>query len=278
MTVQARPFLKWAGGKTKLLQPILGQLPQRISTYYEPFLGGGAVFFALAAEGRFDRAVLSDTNMELIRAWQAVARKVDALVKELRVHTLLHEEKGQEHYYHVRSLEPRSMSLVKRAARTIYLNKTCFNGLYRVNKRGEFNVPMGRYVDPVICDEENLRAVAHVLRNRVQVERIDFTEAMQHAGRQEGAAAYLDPPYLPTNKTSSFTSYTGDGFGLDDHRRIAQTIRESNGLFVLLSEPDLPAIRDVFDGYETIEVQAPRSINSKGSKRGNVSELLIRKE
>jgi DNA adenine methylase len=265
--------VKWCGGKTFLLPEILKRLPAKINTYYEPFVGGGAVFFALAAEGRFKRAVIGDVNEELMITYEAIAQDVDAVIRALKKH--VYEE---AYYYAVRAQKPRTIAA--RAARCIYLNKTGFNGLYRVNRKGEFNVPFGRYTNPKICDEENLRAVAAVLRVSaphvgVHVMCLDFEKTVLPA--KSGDVVYIDPPYLPVSVTANFTTYTAGGFGLADQTRLRDVAKklDASGVRVLLSNSDTPLTRKLYRGFKIEEVQAPRRVNSKGGKRGNVGELLI---
>ncbi len=255
--------------KTALLPEILPRLPKKFGTYYEPFIGGGAVFFALAAEKRFERAVISDANKELIRTYEALKRDVDNVIRALKKH--VYEEK---HYNAVRAQNPNTLGLASHAARFIYLNRSCFNGLYRVNRKGEFNVPFGRYKNPTICDEENLRAVSLALQS-VTLETGDFEEATHSANK--GDVVYHDPPYLPVSKTSNFVGYTKGGFGPDQQERLRNVMEklDARGVHVLLSNIDAPLVRDLYEGFKIEEVQAPRRVNSKGGKRGNVGELLI---
>lgn len=267
----ARPYLKAVGGKTALLPEILPRLPDKIGTYYEPFLGGGAVFFALAAEKRFARAVVGDANEEFAHAYAELSRDVDGVIRELSKH--IYEE---TYYYSVRAQDPLSLDSSARAARLIFLNKTCFNGLYRVNRKGKFNVPFGSYKNPTICDEENLRAVSEVLqRTKTTLTSLDFEKTVLPAKR--GDVVYMDPPYVPASKTSDFTTYTAGGFSLDDQRCLRDVTRklDARGVHVLLSNSDTPFVRDLYAGFRIEEVQAPRRVNSKGGKRGNVGELLI---
>jgi DNA adenine methylase len=262
----ARPFLKWAGGKTALLPEILPRLPKKIGTYYEPFVGGGAVFFALAAE-RFERAVLGDANENLIETYFSIKEDLGMVIPLLKLHARKHSE---EYFYKVRANPGQYI-----AARMIYLNKTCFNGLYRVNKKGEFNVPFGKYTNPTICDEENLRAVSAVLY-KVEFFPGDFEVTVQDA--EKGDAVYFDPPYAPLSETANFTTYTAGGFGFDHQIRLRDVAKRliTRGVHVLLSNSDTPLVRDLYKkGFKIEEVQAPRRVNSKGGKRGNVGELLI---
>jgi len=265
----AHPFLKSVGGKTALLPKILPHLPEKIRTYYEPFLGGGAVFFALAAEKRFEQAVLGEANEEFAHAYAALARDVEGVIQVLKKH--VYEEK---YYYAVRAQDPLKLATSARAARLIYLNRTCFNGLYRVNKKGVFNVPFGRYTNPTICDEESLRAVAAVLRE-TPVSSADFAKTVETAHR--GDVVYFDPPYVPLSATASFTAYTAGGFGLADQERLRNVAKKlaARGVHVLLSNSDTPLVRKLYTGFQIEEVQRSGRVSSVGGKRGNVGELLI---
>jgi len=265
-TRPARPFVKWAGGKTGLLGEILPRLPAKINTYYEPFVGGGAVFFALAAEGRFKKAVLGDDNVELIETYHSIKEDTDGLVRRLKAHAIKHSE---VYFYKIRA--DRGSHL---AARFIYLNKTGFNGLYRVNRKGLFNVPFGRYSNPTICDEENLRAASAVLQG-VGLLPGDFERSTMRAMR--GDTVYFDPPYVPLSDTAAFTAYTKGGFGAGAQERLRDVARKlaDRGVHVLLSNSDTPEVRKLYKGFKLVKVEARRAINSKGGKRGPVGELLI---
>jgi DNA adenine methylase len=254
------------GGKRALLPEILPRLPAKIETYYEPFLGGGAVFFALAAEKRFESAVLSDTNEELIETYRTVRDDVGNLIRRLKTHAAKHSE---EYFYKMRAKRGAEV-----AARMIYLNRTCFNGLYRVNRKGEFNVPFGKYANPTICDAENLRAVFEALDGN-DLRNQDFERCVLVA--EKGDAVYMDPPYSPASETANFTAYTAGGFGPAEQERLRDVARKliDRGVHVLLSNSDTPFVRKLYKGFKIEEVQAPRRVNSKGDKRGNVGELLI---
>jgi DNA adenine methylase len=269
-----RPILKWAGGKSKLVPQILGRLPQSIDTYYEPFVGGAAVFFALASHQRFKRAVLSDANPELVDVYLGVQKKVSAVIKRLAEYEKRH---CREHYYETRERSPSQLDLVERAARLIYLNKTGYNGLYRVNQSGQFNVPMGRYTNPTICDEDRLRAAARVLKKDVAIETGDFERVLAEA--RPGDAVYFDPPYVPLSKTSSFTAYHSEAFGDDDHARLAKAFRvlTVKGIRAVLSNSNTPLTRRLFPStdYSVEHPLVARAINSKSSLRGEVKELLV---
>lgn len=267
---RAKPFLKWAGGKTKLLEPLTSLLPEKVGTYYEPFLGGGALFFHLSALGRMEAAVLGDSNPELINCYEVVRDSTDALIEQLG--TLQHDE---EVFYDLRGVKSEDLSSVPRAARTIYLNRTCFNGLYRLNKKGLFNTPWGKYTNPRIVDPTNLRACALALGSRTTLTAGDFTKLVEPA--KEGDVVYLDPPYVPLTATANFKSYTQDGFTLDDQRRVAQCFTElaARGVHVVASNADMPIIYDLYEGHAIRKVPVPRRINSKGDGRGAVNEVII---
>jgi DNA adenine methylase len=262
-----RPFLKWAGGKSQLLAPVLERLPKAIATYYEPFVGGGAVFFALATRKRFTNAVLSDSNEDLINVYRALRDDADAVIRILASY-----EYAEAEYYRVRAAQPTTAAA--RAARIIYLNKTGYNGLYRVNRSGQFNVPFGRYTNPTICDEPNLKAVAEVLQS-VKLEVSDFERACAPA--RPGDAVYFDPPYLPVSKTASFTAYDRGGFNFKEHQRLAQTYAElaRRGVHVVLSNSDTPETRALFASFDVATVHASRHINSNATRRGAITEILV---
>lgn len=264
------PVLKWAGGKRQLLPEILKRLPQKIDTYYEPFVGGGAVFFALAHERRFKKAVLTDQNPDLIEVYRALKTHLKSLIELLKEHEARHCE---DYYYSVRD-ELEATKRVERAARLIYLNKTGFNGLYRVNRSGKFNVPFGRYDKPRILDEPRLRAAHEALAN-VEIDLADFEDSCKRARR--GDAVYLDPPYLPVSATANFSDYHHKQFGLDEHQRLARVFEKlaERGVHALLSNSDTEDTREIFGKFELDVVKARRSINSVKSRRGPVGEILV---
>ncbi len=272
-----KPVLKWAGGKRQLLEPILSfvdrAFPDRIEKYYEPFAGGAAVFFALSARGKFERAKLTDMNADLIRVYSELRDNADAVILELE--KLLDLGHSAEVYYKIRDHRPTKHS--KRAARMIYLNRTGYNGLYRVNSSGEFNVPFGRYKTPRILDEARLRAAARALEG-VELAVEDFETACKSAKR--GDFVYFDPPYVPVSKTASFAAYHSKPFDLAEHERLAKTYARltKRGVSLLLSNSDTPQTRELFQGFDWTTVQATRAINSKGAQRGAVSELLVRSD
>ena len=264
-----RPFLKWAGGKGRLLSQYEPFLPQRIDTYYEPFLGGGAVFFHLA--GRARRAVLGDINPELVNVYCCVRDQVETLIRHLWDHQRRH---SPDYYYDVRQRQS-LRSPVERAARLIYLNKTCYNGLYRENSRGHFNVPMGKYKNPAICDPSLLRAASAALQI-ADIQTFSF-ETLLDRSLTPRDFVYFDPPYHPISATSSFTSYSRYGFTGADQERLAQVFRTlaNQGQRVMLSNSDCDFIRELYRGFTIHPILAARAINSRAGCRGKIGELLI---
>ncbi len=273
----ARPFIKWAGGKTQLLPALLRHVPAQFGRYHEPFIGSGALFFQLQALGRLDHALLSDANPELIMLYSVVRDAPDELIAALQVHTT--RATDRDYYYDVRSWDRRpdwtQRGAVERAARMIFLNKTCFNGLHRVNRKGQFNVPFGRYEQPTVCDVSNLRAASEALQG-VELLVDDFTGVLQRAA--VGDLVYFDPPYVPRTATSSFTAYTRDTFDVQQHRQLAEVFMQltQRGCTVLLSNSATPLVQELYAGFSMAEVPARRVINSAGSKRGAVPELIVR--
>lgn len=265
----ARPFLKWAGGKSRLLKQYGPYFPERegIQRYYEPFIGSGAVYFHLQPKN----AVLADINEKLIEVYQVVQQDVESLIDILGKY-----RNEEEQFYRVRAQNPIELDRVKRAARLIYLNKTCYNGLYRENKKGEFNVPFGRYKNPAICDPSRLRTASRALQG-VQLKDNDYDDVVVSAA--PGDFVYFDPPYAPLNSTSNFTSYNRHGFDINAQKRLADTFDRltAERCSVMLSNSDTPLIRELYGekGYRLIEIQARRFINSKADRRGPVTELLI---
>lgn len=267
-----RPFLKWAGGKGQLLGELLPRVRAGLGdgAYHEPFIGGGALFFELARLGELpDRVTISDANPNLVDTYVAVRDEVDAVVELLREHKARHDE---AHYYAVRAGQPQASA--ERAARVIYLNKTCFNGLYRENARGQFNVPMGRYERPEVLDEANLRAASEALR-RASISTADFGSVAARA--RPGDFVYFDPPYDPVSLTSSFTRYAKGGFGPAEQTRLRDLVRELSGAGVrfLLSNSMTPLVRELYTEFRVETVLASRSVNSKGDRRGKIEEALV---
>jgi DNA adenine methylase len=272
--VAARPFLKWAGGKRQLLEQFAPLYPERFERYIEPFVGSAAVFFDV--RGRVDSrfAALSDNNEELINCYRAVRDDVEGLIRRLRIHKKRHHEALPSHYYAVRDLDLSRLSSVQRAARLIYLNKAGYNGLYRVNAEGRYNVPVGSYKDPPICDPELLRAASVALQN-VRIEVRDFESWLPDA--RSGDFFYIDPPYVPLSKTANFTSYVPGGFGPDEQKRLASFVAGLNKRHArfMVSNSDTALVRELYKDFEVRGVRARRAINSNGKARGRISELVI---
>jgi DNA adenine methylase len=267
-----RPFLKWVGGKRQLLPELLRavECAGPFYRYYEPFLGGGALFFELARQQQLNGiSYLSDISESIIHAYLGVRDDVDKVIKQLKVHKARHCEK---YYYEMRSRTPRTSAT--RAARIIYLNKTCYNGLHRENSKGLFNAPLGSYENPRICDEENLLAVSAAL-SRTKINACSFTTVEKDA--KEGDLIYLDPPYYPISKTASFTSYSRYGFDEDAQCRLADVFKEldKRGVKLILSNSMTEFIRSLYGDFCISTVFAKRSVNSKGDRRGQISEALI---
>lgn len=265
----ASPFLKWAGGKRQLLAKILPLVPTTIKSYHEPFVGGGAVFFAVRAAREFGHAHLGDSNDRLVRTYRGLASSVDRVIE------LLGTYKYERAFYdEMRARDVDGRPDAELAAWMIYLNKTGFNGLYRVNSKNLFNVPFGRYANPKICDAPGLRLAAQALAT-ADVRTEHFSAVEKRA--KKGDFVYFDPPYVPVGK-QSFVSYTDSGFGQDEHVKLAELARrlKQKGVAVLLSNADTPWVREIYEGFEIEQVMANRNVNSKGAARGAVAELLIR--
>jgi DNA adenine methylase len=268
-SITPRPFLKWAGGKGRLIEQYQMFFPAQFRHYYEPFLGGGAIFFHL--HHRSDQAVLADLNEELVNVYRCVRDDVEAMIEILHQHQQRH---CRDYYYAVRA-KTQLRSPIYRAARLIYLNKTCFNGLYRENSKGQFNVPMGRYKRPKVCDASTLKRASAALQ-RAHVVCEEFTAILERAqGHQD--FVYFDPPYHPISTTSSFTGYNRYGFRAEDQKRLQQTFTQlaQRGVKVMLSNSDCAFIRDLYQDFHIYTIQASRAINSNAQRRGKISELVI---
>ena len=276
-----RPFLKWAGGKRQLLPKLLEAMPESFGDYHEPFLGGGALFFGLSSAERLDgrRVYLADSNAELVQTYKAIRDDVEAVINSLG-----HLEYDEALFYKVRAIDPAGLDATAVAARMIYLNRTCFNGLYRVNKKGKFNVSWGRYTDPVICDAENLRAVSCALDGvSLECQRFEtpfdgmYDPAKLRDRVKPQSFVYLDPPYMPVSTTANFTGFTRDGWGHEQNAELLGMFAAyvNGGAFVLLSSSDDKWARNRYRNWSITALQARRSINSNATKRGPVLELLI---
>lgn len=263
-----RPFLKWAGGKSRLIPQYIRYLPKGYQTYYEPFLGGGALFFHLQPI----KARLTDINAELITTYRCVRDHVEELICLLQEHKTQH---NRDYYYYIRA-NPSNNDL-EQAARFIYLNKTCYNGLYRVNSQGKFNVPLGRYKNPNICPEGLLRAASVALATS-EIKQADFTDILNYATGSDDFV-FCDPPYHPISNTSYFTGYSQNSFSEKDQERLRNTCAElaSRGVKVVVCNSDSEFIKKLYEqiNFNIYSIEAARSINSNTQKRGMIKELLI---
>jgi DNA adenine methylase len=272
---EAQPFLKWAGGKSQLLDQFETYFPSNIRNYCEPFLGGGAVFFHLKAHFPGMKARLCDNNAELINTYTVVRDKVALLMDRLDAHLNRFRSEGETYFYLVRSQHHLS-DAVERAARMIFLNKTCYNGLWRVNGRGEFNVPIGSYKPQKVSlyDRENLLAASCELAG-VELVVQDFRETLR--GTAPGDFVYVDPPYFPVSATANFTSYTKEDFGKPEQQELAALCTDAahRGVRLMLSNSDTPFVRGLYQGFQVFTVKARRAVNCDGAKRGLISEVLM---
>lgn len=267
------PVLKWVGGKRQLLSEIMPLINKNCSNYVEPFIGGGAVLFELQPK----KATINDYNVELINVYLTVRDYSEDLILKLQEH----EEKNAEDYYYATRVLDRepiygSMSNVEKAARVIYLNKTCYNGLYRVNSAGQFNSPFGKYKKPNIVNATTIKAMSKYLSNdRITIQQGDYKKTLK--GIRKGAFVYLDPPYFPISSSSSFTGYTENGFSHEHQLELRNECNKlsSKGIAFVQSNSDCPEIRELYRDYIIKTVQAKRSINSKSALRGEINEVLI---
>ncbi|HEU4443644.1 MAG TPA: DNA adenine methylase [Nitrososphaeraceae archaeon] len=274
------PFVKWAGGKTQLLQLLYESAPAQFERYFEPFLGGGALFFYLISmKNEKFIANLSDINSELINSYAIVKNNTEELIDHLKQHEIEYQKSPSEYYYQLRDIN-KPKNDIEKAARFIALNRTCYNGLYRVNSKGLFNVPWGKYKDPVICNSKNLRNVSLALqRSNAIIQVSDYKEILSKNAK-EGDFVYLDPPYKPSSSTAYFTRYTDTGFTDNDQRDIASIFEEltKRKCKVMLSNSNTPLIKELYSKHakDIREVNAIRAINCKGSGRIGHTELIIR--
>lgn len=268
------PFLKWAGGKRQLMPEIREMLPDGVTThpYYEPFIGGGALFFELLPK----RAVINDYNEELINVYTVIRDNPSELIEDLKRH-----KNTAEYFYKIRAIDRQplfsNLTRIERASRIIYLNKTCYNGLYRVNNAGEFNSPFGRYKNPNIVNEPVIKAVSKYLNSsQIQISSCDYALILKDIPTD--SFVYLDPPYHPISESSSFTGYVQGGWDEGDQLRLRDVCNRlrDNGIKFLLSNSASDFIREIYSDYNIHIVQAKRSVNSNPSRRGQVDEFLIR--
>lgn len=268
---QFKPVVKWAGGKSKIVNQLSKYFPARFNNYHEPFLGSGAVFFYLYPQlrSRNARAYLSDLVEELINLYKVIRDDVNALINISKRHIY-----DEDYYYMIRGQNPSELSDVERASRILYLNKTCFNGLYRVNKKGQFNVSFGSYVNPKIVDEDVLRNAAVAFR-QAELFAGDFEMVLENA--QEGDFVYLDPPYYPLSATANFTGYTSGSFSVEDHIRVKDVFEKlaARGCYVMLSNSDTEFVRKLYSNFNIKTISATRAINSNPNKRGVIQELVV---
>lgn len=268
-----KPVIKWVGGKRQLLKQLYDLMPANYNNYFEPFLGGGALFFSLAPTN----AVVNDANAALIEMYEVIRDHPTELLNYLTVHA---QKNSKEYYYTVREIDRNGqlggLNKIQRVARLIFMLKVDFNGLYRVNSKGQFNVPYGRYKNPKIANAENIMTVSAYFNSaKITFLNEDFADAVNTAAKND--FVYFDPPYIPVSVTSSFTSYTADGFGMKDQERLRDLFfaLQQKGVKVMLSNSDTELTRDLYQGANFHEVQASRSVNSDSSKRGKIGELII---
>lgn len=272
--IKGKPFVKWAGGKRQILDKLKQYIPEEYNTYYEPFIGGGALFFELSPK----KAVINDSNVELINVYKVLCdeEKFGKMIRVLNNHETNHSE---EYYYELRNKDRNKKTFERladytRAARTIYLNKACFNGLYRVNSKGEFNVPFGKKTKVNTYEDSNLNLISYYLtNNQIEIHNKDFEESVATA--KKGDFIYLDPPY--DSDTSTFNSYTEEGFSKEEQIRLARVFKElsNRGCYVMLSNHNTKLINELYSGFNIHIIEAKRNINSNGNKRGKVEEVII---
>lgn len=276
LSVEPKPFVKWAGGKRQLMPIIELHIPSRFGTYFEPFLGGGALLFHMLSKNTDMRCKASDLNSDLILSYITIRDRVEELISSLQSHAKNYCKNPDSYYYRVREQDPKDQ--VEKTSRLIFLNRTCFNGLYRVNNKGKFNVPLGRYANPNIVNEENLVAVSRVLRSaKIQFSCRDFTAVLSDT--KKGDFVYFDPPYQPVSKTANFTSYTNRDFTYEDLQKLVDVSEKltDKGCKVMHSNSNSAEVRDLFSkGWKVVEISANRAINSDPTRRTGHTELLIK--
>ena len=274
---EPKPFVKWVGGKRQLMQDLENNFPKQFTTYHEPFLGGGAVMFNLLTKKPQLSCNVSDFNSDLILAYVTIRDKLEKLIESLENHSKNYQKDSAEYYYEVRKQEPKQQ--IEKVSRLLFLNKTCFNGLYRVNKKGQFNVPLGRYTNPNIVNKENLTAVSKILQSKkIKISCRDFEAVLGDA--KKGDLVYFDPPYQPVSSTANFTSYTHRDFTEDDLERLAKLADQlhSKGCYVLLSNSNSKTVKDFFSKkyWKISSINVNRAINSNAQKRTGHKEIIIK--
>ncbi len=267
---QTYPLVKWVGGKRQLMFELLKNMPESYNRYFEPFIGGGALFFELQPENGY----ISDMNAELINLYSVVRDNVYELIQDLNKHEIT-----KDYFLKIRNLDRtkkyNTLSNVEKAGRFIYLNRTCFNGMYRVNAQGQFNVPFGNYKNPRIVDADNLINCSKLLKN-TEIKCADFSEVLNKV--KKGDFVYFDPPYVPLSETSSFTSYTKDGFDIDMQFKLREVCDEldSMGVKFMLSNSDTKLVHELYSSYKINKVFASRAINANANGRGKITEVLVK--
>ena len=274
---EPKPFVKWVGGKRQLMQDLENNFPKQFTTYHEPFLGGGAVMFNLLTKKPQLSCNVSDFNSDLILAYVTIRDKLEKLIESLENHSKNYHKNSTEYYYEVRKQEPKQQ--IEKVSRLLFLNKTCFNGLYRVNKKGQFNVPLGRYTNPNIVNKENLTAVSKILQSKkIKISCRDFEAVLGDA--KKGDLVYFDPPYQPVSSTANFTSYTHRDFTEEDLERLANLADQlhSRGCYVLLSNSNSKTVKDFFSKkhWKISSINVNRAINSNAQKRTGHKEIIIK--
>lgn len=274
---EPKPFVKWVGGKRQLMQDLENNFPKQFTTYHEPFLGGGAVMFNLLTKKPQLSCNVSDFNSDLILAYVTIRDKLEKLIESLENHSKNYHKNSTEYYYDVRKQEPKQQ--IEKVSRLLFLNKTCFNGLYRVNKKGQFNVPLGRYTNPNIVNKENLTAVSKILQSKkIKISCRDFEAVLGDA--KKGDLVYFDPPYQPVSSTANFTSYTHRDFTEEDLERLAKLADQlhSKGCYVLLSNSNSKTVKDFFSKkhWKISSINVNRAINSNAQKRTGHKEIIIK--
>ena len=272
-----RPFVKWAGGKRQLI-PVLSQhIPKNFGSFFEPFLGGGAMLFHLLSQNPKQRFIVSDLNSDLVLSYITIRDRADELIYSLKNHAKKYSKNSDSYYYSVRASEPKEQ--IEKTSRLIFLNRTCFNGLYRVNSKGKFNVPLGRYSNPNIVNEENILAVSDILQSKkVSIKCQDFGAVLDNAKKDD--FVYFDPPYQPISQTANFTSYTNRDFTTNDLKRLSKVCQDldSRGCKIMLSNSNCKEVTQSFskDSWKVFKIKANRAINSNSKKRTGHTELLIK--
>ena len=272
---EPKPFVKWAGGKRQLMSELEKNFPTKFGTYLEPFLGGGAVMFDLLTKEHNLKCNVSDLNSDLVLSYVTIRDRLEKLIESLENHSKNYHKDSTGYYYEVRNQEPKNQ--IEKVSRLLFLNKTCFNGLYRVNSKGKFNVPLGRYTNPNIVNKENLQAVSKTLQSaKIKISCRDFSSIIKDA--KKGDFVYFDPPYQPVSDTANFTSYTHRDFTEDDLERLADLANQLNskGCNVMLSNSNSKTVKKLFSsGWKIKEIKANRAIHSNSQKRTGHKEIII---